>query len=45
MESQVRITKSRELLENILKENKVAYGVNTGFGKFATTVISDDKIM
>lgn len=45
LESQGRINRSRDLLERILKENKVAYGVNTGFGKFATTVISEEKII
>ncbi|KAF8764330.1 Histidine ammonia-lyase like protein [Argiope bruennichi] len=44
-ESQARVNRSREMLERILKENKVAYGVNTGFGKFATTVISEEKII
>ncbi|GIX77223.1 histidine ammonia-lyase [Caerostris darwini] len=45
MDSQSRINRSRDMLERILKENKVAYGVNTGFGKFATTVISDENII
>ncbi|GFQ97828.1 histidine ammonia-lyase [Trichonephila clavata] len=45
IDSQNRINCSRGMLERILKENKVAYGVNTGFGKFATTVISDEKII
>ncbi|CAL1294671.1 unnamed protein product [Larinioides sclopetarius] len=44
-ESQARINRSRDMLERILKENKVAYGVNTGFGKFASTVISEEKII
>ena len=34
----------RQLLEEILQENKVVYGVNTGFGKFATTVISKENL-
>ncbi|XP_054710464.1 histidine ammonia-lyase-like [Uloborus diversus] len=45
LDSQARVKQSRDLLETILKENKVAYGVNTGFGKFANTVIGDDKIL
>ncbi|XP_015925296.1 histidine ammonia-lyase [Parasteatoda tepidariorum] len=45
VDSQERVTRSRGLLETILKQNKVAYGVNTGFGKFANTVISDEKII
>ncbi|XP_067119401.1 histidine ammonia-lyase-like [Centruroides vittatus] len=39
-----RIKNSRALLERILQENKVVYGVNSGFGKFATTVISDEQL-
>lgn len=31
-------------MEQILVENKVVYGVNTGFGKFATTVISRENL-
>ncbi|KAG8192722.1 hypothetical protein JTE90_009745 [Oedothorax gibbosus] len=45
VDSQARVNRARELLETILKENKVAYGVNTGFGKFANTVISDRNII
>lgn len=33
------------MLERILKENKVVYGVNTGFGKFATTLISGENLI
>lgn len=39
-----RVTAGRQLVEAILKENKVAYGITTGFGKFARTVISADKL-
>ncbi|XP_075553710.1 histidine ammonia-lyase-like [Dermacentor variabilis] len=39
-----RVRMAREMLEAILKENKVAYGINTGFGKFARVVIPDDKL-
>ncbi|KAH7979815.1 hypothetical protein HPB49_011335 [Dermacentor silvarum] len=39
-----RVRMAREMLEAILKENKVAYGLNTGFGKFARVVIPDDKL-
>nr|CAH0110139.1 unnamed protein product [Daphnia galeata] len=39
-----RVTTGRQLVEAILKENKVAYGITTGFGKFARTVISPDKL-
>ncbi|XP_032827458.2 histidine ammonia-lyase isoform X1 [Petromyzon marinus] len=43
-EAQVRIRKSRELLETIIQENKVVYGITTGFGKFARTVIPSNKL-
>lgn len=39
-----RVKMAREMLEAILKENKVAYGINTGFGKFARVVIPDDNL-
>lgn len=41
-EAEIKVKKGRDLLESILKENKVAYGVNTGFGKFANKVIPND---
>ena len=39
-----RVTSGRNLVEAILKEKKVVYGITTGFGKFARTVISTDKL-
>lgn len=33
------------MLENILHENKVVYGINTGFGKFATTIIGKEQLV
>ncbi|XP_041458431.1 histidine ammonia-lyase-like [Lytechinus variegatus] len=39
-----KVAKARELVDNILKENKVVYGINTGFGKFARVVIEPDKL-
>lgn len=41
----VRVTEARKMLEQILDENKVAYGINTGFGKFARVVIPEDKLV
>jgi histidine ammonia-lyase len=35
---------SRILVENILKDNKVAYGINTGFGKLSHIVIPNDQV-
>ncbi|XP_043569233.1 histidine ammonia-lyase-like isoform X2 [Chiloscyllium plagiosum] len=43
-EAEERIKQSRLLLENIVKENKVVYGITTGFGKFARTVIPHNKL-
>ena len=39
-----RVAAGRNLVEAILKENRVVYGITTGFGKFARTVISPDKL-
>ena len=33
------MTASRNLIDEIVKENRVVYGITTGFGKFARTVI------
>ncbi|XP_073506789.1 histidine ammonia-lyase [Phyllobates terribilis] len=38
-EAEHRVTQSRLLIESIVKEQKVVYGITTGFGKFARTVI------
>ncbi|CAG2105925.1 unnamed protein product [Medioppia subpectinata] len=43
-EAEEKVRKGRELLEEILDENKVVYGVNTGFGKFANVIISRDDL-
>ncbi|CAG7828625.1 unnamed protein product [Allacma fusca] len=44
-ESQERVTAARNLVEKILAENKVVYGITTGFGKFAHTVIEPEKLV
>ncbi|RWS30495.1 histidine ammonia-lyase-like protein [Leptotrombidium deliense] len=44
IEAEDRVKKGRELLETLLDENKVIYGINTGFGKFATTVIDKEDL-
>ncbi|KAM6960491.1 histidine ammonia-lyase [Aplochiton taeniatus] len=43
-EAEVKVVKSRELIDTIVKENKVVYGITTGFGKFARTVIPVSKL-
>jgi len=39
-----RIQKSRELVEQVIREGKVVYGVNTGFGKFSEVTIPGEKL-
>uniref|UniRef100_A0A671PRB6 Histidine ammonia-lyase n=1 Tax=Sinocyclocheilus anshuiensis TaxID=1608454 RepID=A0A671PRB6_9TELE len=43
-EAEQKVVQSRELLDTIVKENKVVYGITTGFGKFARTVIPVSKL-
>ncbi|KAJ9595848.1 hypothetical protein L9F63_012950, partial [Diploptera punctata] len=43
-DAEKKVKKARELVENILQEKKVVYGITTGFGKFARTVIDSDKL-
>ena len=39
-----KVTAGRNLVEAILKDNRVVYGITTGFGKFARTVITPEKL-
>ena len=32
------------MVDEIVRENRVVYGITTGFGKFARTVIGKDKL-
>jgi len=43
-ESEEKVKQSRALIDSIVKEEKVVYGITTGFGKFARTVIAKDKL-
>ncbi|KDR16028.1 histidine ammonia-lyase-like [Zootermopsis nevadensis] len=43
-EAEVKVNKARDLVEKILEEKKVVYGITTGFGKFARIVIDSDKL-
>ncbi|XP_060931842.1 histidine ammonia-lyase [Limanda limanda] len=43
-EAEKKVVQSRDLLDRIVKENKVVYGITTGFGKFARTVIPVHKL-
>jgi histidine ammonia-lyase len=39
------ILAARHTVEECLKNNSVVYGVNTGFGKFSNTIISQEKLI
>lgn len=43
-EAEEKVNASRAVIDNIVKENKVVYGITTGFGKFARTVIEKEKL-
>ena len=43
-ESEERVKASRAVIEKIVKDNRVVYGITTGFGKFARTVIEKEKL-
>ncbi|OXB59843.1 hypothetical protein ASZ78_012397 [Callipepla squamata] len=44
-EAEAKVKQSREVIERIVKEQRVVYGITTGFGKFARTVIPNSKLM
>ncbi|MFA5577082.1 MAG: histidine ammonia-lyase [Tissierellaceae bacterium] len=39
----IRIKKSRSLVEQFVNDNKVVYGITTGFGKFSDVVITGEE--
>ncbi|NXN81189.1 HUTH lyase, partial [Bombycilla garrulus] len=43
-EAEAKVNKSREVIERIVKEQTVVYGITTGFGKFARTVIPNSNL-
>ncbi|KAA0183679.1 hypothetical protein HAZT_HAZT008272 [Hyalella azteca] len=43
-EAENRVLESRALVERIVAEQKVVYGITTGFGKFARKVISQENL-
>ncbi|XP_060076875.1 histidine ammonia-lyase-like [Ylistrum balloti] len=45
VESEHKVNKARQLLEDIISSNKVVYGITTGFGKFARTTIEKSKLI
>uniref|UniRef100_A0A8B9PE38 Histidine ammonia-lyase n=1 Tax=Apteryx owenii TaxID=8824 RepID=A0A8B9PE38_APTOW len=42
-EAEAKVKRSREVIERIVKEQTVVYGITTGFGKFARTVIPNSS--
>ncbi|NXX73828.1 HUTH lyase, partial [Urocolius indicus] len=44
LEAEAKVKESREVIERIIKEQTVVYGITTGFGKFARTVIPNSKL-
>ena len=45
IESEEKVAKARKMVDDIVKDEKVVYGISTGFGKFAKTVIPKNKLM
>ena len=41
--SRKKILESRQVVEDLVAERKVVYGITTGFGKFSDVVISQDE--
>jgi len=44
-ESEKKVLESRNVIDKIVKDNRVVYGITTGFGKFAKTIIGKDKLL
>eukprot|EP00092_Neocalanus_flemingeri_P003503 GFUD01003757.1.p1 GENE.GFUD01003757.1~~GFUD01003757.1.p1 ORF type:complete len:676 (-),score=161.97 GFUD01003757.1:197-2224(-) len=43
-DAEEKVKASRAVIDQIVKENRVVYGITTGFGKFARTVIEKEKL-
>uniref|UniRef100_UPI003AAC3D4A histidine ammonia-lyase-like n=1 Tax=Centroberyx gerrardi TaxID=166262 RepID=UPI003AAC3D4A len=43
-EAEQRVGKARDVIDTIIRENRVVYGVNTGFGKFAHALIPKEQL-
>ncbi|XP_063068177.1 histidine ammonia-lyase-like [Engraulis encrasicolus] len=43
-EAEKKVCDSRAVIDLIIKEGRVVYGINTGFGRFADTVVSPDDL-
>ncbi|MCF7925922.1 MAG: aromatic amino acid lyase, partial [Candidatus Izimaplasma sp.] len=43
-EHQKKVQKARDFVEDIVKQNKTVYGINTGFGKLSDTLIGASDV-
>ena len=43
-EAWMTVEEGRQVIENIIKSGRVTYGINTGFGAFAATIIPQENI-
>ena len=39
-----RVVENRKVIQRILDEGRTVYGINTGFGQFATVVIAPEQL-
>lgn len=39
-----KVAENRQVIDRILAEKRVVYGINTGFGQFATVVVPEDQL-
>lgn len=43
-ESRKKVSAARQIIDDIIKSKKVVYGINTGFGKFESTIIPPNQL-
>lgn len=41
----IKVEKARKVIDDIIASGKIVYGINTGFGKFESTVISPHQVV
>ena len=44
-DTKITIEDSRKVIDSIIKNEKVVYGVNTGFGKFSEKIIKPSDVI
>ncbi|WP_026884048.1 histidine ammonia-lyase [Clostridium akagii] len=42
-EAKEKVNKSRKIVDKVVENNEIAYGINTGFGKFSNVTISKNE--